>query len=131
MFTADACTFEETGGVSTVYRYTVSEFKGSNCGDSQDDSEIKFTVSSEESSSFTTGVSGGVGVNGGEEVPVGISVKVEAEYTTGQSFGQSEELSYKIPTNKQSALIIQQPYDRHSGRLRVNYGSKVDDHFIW
>lgn len=67
-----------------------------------------------------------------QEVPIGLSIKVETSQDSSQSVTHTNQIDYSVPLNKQSAMVSQQGYNRQNGNLTITLkNGPVDGHNVW
>lgn len=110
------CTFEPDGPSSNVYHYFLSDTV-SNCspGAKEPAKAIK-TISGSVTDSYSFG--GSVG-SGAEYEGVGAKMEVSATYEHGKTVEHHETTTVYAQPGQQGALVTQQGYVRHPGKVRV------------
>ncbi|THU97362.1 hypothetical protein K435DRAFT_828700 [Dendrothele bispora CBS 962.96] len=135
---ADACTFEAQSQSDSTMSMMVGNPVENCLGDSNSTTttvSTGFTVSQ----TFKFGVSEGFSVDGGEELPIGVSFQNSDTWSNTESKSFSQDVSITVdPGKKVSGMVVAQvPVHTFFGRVRVNYGdptrepSSNDFHFIY
>ena len=75
------------------------------------------------SQELTTSVNVGFSVDG-------LSIGGGASSTSGTSVTDSKTITYQIPPGRQAVYVAGIAYTSETGNVQVNYGSRVDGHFI-
>ncbi|KAJ7195676.1 hypothetical protein GGX14DRAFT_376858 [Mycena pura] len=87
---------------------------------------IMLTVGGETTTSTTTTANADVGVDF-----AGINIGGGLRTDSSSSTTQSNSTMITIPPGRQSVMTVSVLSHSQSGNIQVNYGDRVDDHFIW
>ncbi|KAL0062395.1 hypothetical protein AAF712_010741 [Marasmius tenuissimus] len=149
---ADKCTFEsqETGLDTTIVELVGDP--ASNCQGGTTDLQLTLSGSKSVSQSFKAGVTTGFGVEGGEDLPIGISFSNSDTWSSSETktFSQSTGItiqpgkkasshivvwflferfadSYRFFHDSQASLVAKITAKTFLGRVRVNYGDPTGE----
>ncbi|KAH9939355.1 uncharacterized protein BXZ73DRAFT_43795 [Epithele typhae] len=95
-----------------------------NCGGGTD--EVKVTLGGSTEVSQTVTVSANLGIN-----VEGISVGGGISTTDTSTETQSKTVEYSIPPGRQAVFVTGIDHRSQTGNVKVNYGDRQFDHFIW
>ncbi|KAJ8089295.1 hypothetical protein PM082_014543 [Marasmius tenuissimus] len=134
---ADKCTFEsqETGPDTTIVELVGDP--ASNCQGGTTDLQLTLSGSKSVSQSFKAGVTTGFGIEGGEDLPIGISFSNSDTWSSSETKTFSQSTGITIQPGKKASLVAKITAKTFLGRVRVNYGDptgepgKNDYHFIY
>ncbi|RPD56199.1 hypothetical protein L226DRAFT_523692 [Lentinus tigrinus ALCF2SS1-7] len=121
---ADKCTLVNIVNNPDVRVWTVLGDPQLNCGGATED--ITVTLGGETTVSQTTTVNADFGVS-----LEGISVGGGVSDSESTSTTESKTIEFSIPPGRQAVYVAGVAQTSETGNVQVNYGSKVDGHFIW
>ncbi|KAK7453202.1 hypothetical protein VKT23_011882 [Stygiomarasmius scandens] len=134
---ADRCTFEaqSTGPDSTMSMMVGNEVD--NCLGDTNATTTTVSAGFTASQTFKFGVSEGFGVDGGEELPVGVSFQNSDTWSNTESKEFHQDVEITVDPGKKGMVVAKVPVHTFLGRVRVNYGDPTgepgsnDFHFIY
>ncbi|KAF5344543.1 hypothetical protein D9758_016469 [Tetrapyrgos nigripes] len=134
---ADRCTYEaESQGPDSQVLMMVGNAVENCLGDTNATTttvSAGFTVSQ----TFKFGISEGFGVDGGEELPIGVSFENSDTWSNTDSKSFDQEVSITVDPGKKAMVVAKVPVHTFVGRVRVNYADRTaepgtnDFHFIY
>ncbi|RPD60802.1 hypothetical protein L226DRAFT_459809 [Lentinus tigrinus ALCF2SS1-7] len=121
---ADRCTLVNTVNNADVRLWSVLGDPQLNCGGSSED--ITVTLGGETTVSQTTTVNADFGI---DFEGLSIGGGVSDEESTSQT--ESKQIQFSIPPGRQAVYVVGVAHSSVTGNVQVNYGSRVDGHFVW